>query len=124
MRSKSLTHFGCFLSRRATFSYAGGTGSGGDFPNCTALNHAELPPPFLSRRGQSCSRRVRAGADQPPATAGMIETPGTVRGGGLQALLEADVVVVDVHVDEAAQLALVVQDAGGDARVVLLQVRR
>ena len=25
---------------------------GRSFPNCTALNHAELPPPLLSRRGQ------------------------------------------------------------------------
>src|SRR5690606_23945259 len=47
---------------------------------------------------------------------------GPVRGRGPEALLEAHVVVVDVDVDEAAQLALVVQDAGGDARVVLLQV--
>lgn len=26
--------------------------TGSAFPNCTLLNHGELPPPFLSRRGQ------------------------------------------------------------------------
>src|SRR5690349_5235479 len=46
---------------------------------------------------------------------------GAVGGRGLQPLLEADVVVVDVDVHEAAQLALVVQHPGGDAGVVLLQ---
>lgn len=38
---KEFTYFGCFLSRPGAFSYAGGKRGGGDFPNCTALNHAE-----------------------------------------------------------------------------------
>ncbi|GGQ05636.1 hypothetical protein GCM10010249_25210 [Streptomyces roseolilacinus] len=34
-------HFGYFLSGPGAFSYAPGTGGGGDFPNSIALNHAE-----------------------------------------------------------------------------------
>ncbi len=50
----------------------------GAFPNSTALNHTELPPPLLSRKGQLgelCVTAMTEGDDQPPATAGMIETP-------------------------------------------------
>ncbi|GGQ24360.1 hypothetical protein GCM10010266_54440 [Streptomyces griseomycini] len=51
---------------------------GGAFPNSTALNPMELPPPHLSRRGPRDERSVTDvtdGNDQPPATAGMMETP-------------------------------------------------
>ena len=55
------------------------------FPNSTVLNHRELPPPLLSRWGQfdelsvikvtdGYYQRVRS-VGQPPATAGMIDTP-------------------------------------------------
>lgn len=119
------THFGYFLSGARLNSRAYDPQVGIAFPNCTALNHIELPPPLLSRRGQFVELSVTDvtdGNDQPPATAGMMDTPATVRGRGLQSLLEADVVVVHVHVDEPTQLALVVEHTGGDTGVVLLQV--
>src|SRR3712207_5955575 len=101
------------------------------FPNCTALNHTELPPPLLSRWGQFDARSVTGitpgnnQAGRPDSSAGDRRDDrhsGTVRRGRLQPLLEPHVVVVDVHVDEPPQLALVVQHAGGDPGVVLLQV--
>lgn len=52
--------------------------SEGAFPNSTAFNHTELPPPHLLRKGQLgelCVTGITEGNDQPPATAGMIETP-------------------------------------------------
>jgi hypothetical protein len=44
-------HFGYILSgTRREFEGAGPV-IGGAFPNSIALNHMELPPPLLSRRG-------------------------------------------------------------------------
>lgn len=86
-RYTTRTHFGCFLSCGDAFSYAPGMSSGGDFPNSTALNHAELPLPLYGAEGaikkDGDNRWAREGPPasgtefdgQPPATAGMIETP-------------------------------------------------
>ena len=38
---KKTGQFGYFLSRQGAFSYVDRAGNCGDFPNCTALNHAE-----------------------------------------------------------------------------------
>src|SRR6266540_1037774 len=51
-RLKKAGHFGCFLSDFGRDLICVRHGKRSRFPNCTALNHAELPPPFLSRRGQ------------------------------------------------------------------------
>ena len=76
------------------------------------------------RRGR---RRAPDGPDrlvrsQPPATAGITEiwVPSGV--GGLEVLEEAHVVVADVHVDEPAQLAALVEDPALDAGVVRVEV--
>ena len=53
---KRRRYFGYFLSaiRRETHArpMMFRRGGAGRFPNCTALNQRELPPPLLSRRGQ------------------------------------------------------------------------
>ncbi|MGF6227515.1 hypothetical protein QFZ27_001470 [Inquilinus ginsengisoli] len=61
------------------------------------------------------------GDDPLASNDGNDRDPGTVRRRRLKALLEADV-VVHVHVHEALQLALAVQDAGRDASVFGLQI--
>ena len=48
----------------------------------------------------------------------MIDTLGTVGDGGVEALQEPDVVVGDEHVDEAPQVAVVVEEPVGEARWV------
>src|ERR1044072_4194080 len=76
------THFGYFSSHVERELICTRQEESRCFPNCTALNHRELPPPLLQRRGQSDEHsgiNVTEGNDQPsghpPATAGMIETP-------------------------------------------------
>ena len=57
-----------------------------------------------------------------PATAGMMLIWVPVGGGAAEAVEEADVVVADVDVHEAADLARVVEHPGLDAAVVGLEV--
>ena len=72
---------------------------------------------LLRRRGDQTQTEPGADARQPPATAGMIETVLAVGDLGVEAVEVAHVVVVDEHVDELAQAAVVVEQAVGEAGV-------
>ena len=85
IRRKKPAHFGRLLLSEKPELICVRQADPGQFPNCTVLNHAELPPPLLSRRGQlhelfvtdltHGNNRGARPVRQPPATAGMIETP-------------------------------------------------
>src|SRR5689334_3634183 len=85
IRRKKPAHFGDFSLPEKSEAICVRHADPSRFPNCTVLNHAELPPPLLSRRGQFDELFVTDLTDgknrgarpvrQPPATAGMIETP-------------------------------------------------
>ena len=112
--------------------WSSSSGDDGVQVRATASRRTRLPtrsPQLITRPGLStlarCERvaAVVAPADaartarqrgltrsQPPATAGTMLTMVAVVDGGVEAVEEADVLVGDEHVDEAAQLALLVEE--------------
>ena len=72
---------------------------------------AAARPAGCGRPSRAASRSASPGG-QPPATAGRMVTTSPSESGVSSAAEEADVLVVDVDVDEAVQLAVVVDEPG------------